>query len=113
MKLLYFIWALLPLCLFWLCFWAKLKDWTGTFGKEYVADYISSAWFALIALGIAILFEIYVFPQLVIMTSFNEDEAWVTSFLIYPVILLIMATISGKLNPDKTKQKSRVQHKGF
>lgn len=88
----YLIWAILPLLLLGLAGWAVMKPVFGVPGKEDSRDYFKQALFCVVAFAIAVLID-RTFLNTILLNVVDEgdDTATIAHWLLYPLVLLLMA----------------------
>lgn len=95
----YLVWALLPVGLWLLTIWAFVKPVFGVSGREDGRDYLRQAVFVLIGFIVALYFDQNAVDALLDATPAGDIESlrMVSHWLLYPVILVMMASISRML----------------
>jgi hypothetical protein len=88
----YWIWGLLPFCLFVISGRAAMRRAFKARGKEYPLETLRSAIYATICMVIAIIIDQYFLDDLLEMIPANIDWS-IPRFLVYPFVLLVGALV--------------------
>ena len=105
MSILYILWLLLPLSFFLLAFWGLVKPYFNVYGKENVRLYMGQAVFCSVGLVIAILIDKSEwFADLVERLSVGMLDINVARWLLYPGVLLAMATAQKFIMKEQPKR---------
>ena len=105
------IWGLFPLTLLLLWIWAILKPFFKVPGKERPSEYFNQFIFSAVTFAIAIAIDLKIYPQLSESFGLAEIDQGFSEILIYPAVLLIIATIHSSV-VDKKKKKDPTQQIG-
>lgn len=104
-RIVYIFWALLPISLLALAFWALIKPYLGVSGKEPTKDYFTQGIFCLIGLAVAIYLDQVILDKFAQSIIFEYLNIQVVSFLLYPAILCAAAYVQ-KLNDDRKEKNA-------
>ena len=92
-KLVHYIWALLPLCLYLAALRAQWRRSLKLPGREYPGEYLKQAIYCTVALVAAIYVDLFLFDKIVAALGFKDLDMRVVGWLIYPAILTIAGTV--------------------
>lgn len=111
-SILYVFWFLFPLTFFFLWIWSVLKPLFKVPGREDSKSYFSQFVFCLVGFWIAIAIDqTENFANLVDSLSYGMLDLKVARFLLYPVVLVLMAYIQKLFS--KKKEEPRVLMKKY
>ena len=104
--LVYLVWALLPGLYFFLITQELLRRLFKYHGKEDLREYVRLFLLCAFGLALAIISDIYFFPETTSVGSIGEQGLMVISWLQYPAFMLIMFQLSA-LKERLNKKSSR------
>ena len=109
-RIVYYVWFLLPLALFVLALSAGVRSRTGKLKKGYAGFYFKQGVISLIIFALAIFidrnwFDSIFEPIAVYLTSKPEVALTIGSWLIYPALLFICSLIAGFFASAKPQAK--------
>ncbi len=106
-KLLYLIWGLLPLSLFLLALWARVKRIAKVHGREPAGEYFVQGLFCLAVLLVTIWIDSNFFDAIMEAALGGLVDPSIPRFLLYPVVLLVAAQLSGLVKKSPPPKKPR------
>lgn len=109
----YFVWAILPLGLLILALVSTASRSKEGVDRGYVTDYLEQFAFTVVALVIAVLLDRMVYSLVEDFLDEYGMEPNVMRWLIYPIVLVLMANVNQmyKQSKDKADLKARQERK--